>query len=133
VGPGVTVGRIPHDCVSCMCLSQGKKGRKRGKKKSDLERDLEEAEAGPDARELALLQSQMLEVCVYVVVVWGGGGRGGQKGVGVGAGEEGVKGSIPARDEGPNGARKLALPCACVAIGRGQIVLSPNTTRCLVT
>jgi hypothetical protein len=42
----------------------GKKGRKRGKKKTDLDRDLEEAEAGPDAKELALLQSQMLEVGV---------------------------------------------------------------------
>lgn len=56
--------------TACVCSSsysllitvQGKKGRKRGRKKSDLERDLQEAEAGPDATELALLQSQMLEV-----------------------------------------------------------------------
>lgn len=45
-----------------MVLQGGKKGRKRSKKKTDLDKDLEEAEAGPDARELALLQSQMLEV-----------------------------------------------------------------------
>jgi hypothetical protein len=60
-------------CACTVCVSQGgKKGRKRSKKKTDLDRDLEEAEAGPDAKELALLQSHMLEVgvqdlrpCVY--------------------------------------------------------------------
>jgi hypothetical protein len=57
-----------HACV--LCCTQGKKGRKRGRKKSDLERDLEEAEAGPDARELALLQSQMLEVGFCVGGFW---------------------------------------------------------------
>lgn len=59
----------PWSYVLCSCVQGGKKGRKRGKKKTDLDKDLDEAEAGPDAKELALLQSQMLEVCV-----WGGGG-----------------------------------------------------------
>eukprot|EP00775_Hariotina_reticulata_P014168 gene14168-14309_t len=40
---------------------QHKKANKKKRKKSDLDKDFEEAEAGPDLRELALLQSQMLE------------------------------------------------------------------------
>jgi len=43
---------------------QHKKAHKKKRKKSDLDKDFEEGEAGPDLRELALLQSQMLEVRV---------------------------------------------------------------------
>ena len=61
----IVMGVYACVCACTVCVSQGgKKGRKRGKKKTDLDRDLEEAEAGPDAKELALLQSQMLEVGV---------------------------------------------------------------------
>lgn len=57
--------RVTHSRVCappcCPChAAPPSQGRKR--KKSDLDRDLEEGEAGPDVRELALLQSQMLEV-----------------------------------------------------------------------
>lgn len=43
-------------------LQLGKKAARRAKRKSDLDRDFEEGEAGPDLAQLAILQSQMLEV-----------------------------------------------------------------------
>jgi hypothetical protein len=48
---------------------QHKKAHKKKRKKSDLDKDFEEGEAGPDLRELALLQSQMLEVRMRRVMV----------------------------------------------------------------
>jgi hypothetical protein len=45
-------------------LQLGKKAARRAKRKTDLDKEFEEAEAGPDLAQLALLQSQMLEVCM---------------------------------------------------------------------
>jgi hypothetical protein len=45
-----------------LLLQLGKKAARRAKRKSELDKEFEEAEAGPDLVELALLQSQMLEV-----------------------------------------------------------------------
>ncbi|KAF6266173.1 CBF/Mak21 family-domain-containing protein [Scenedesmus sp. NREL 46B-D3] len=44
----------------------GKKAARRAKRKTDLDKEFEEAEAGPDLAQLALLQSQMLEALFEV-------------------------------------------------------------------
>jgi hypothetical protein len=49
-------------CAVLCLLQLGKKAARRAKRKTDLDKEFEEAEAGPDLVQLALLQSQMLEV-----------------------------------------------------------------------
>jgi hypothetical protein len=49
-------------CLLLCLLQLGKKAARRAKRKTDLDKEFEEAEAGPDLVQLALLQSQMLEV-----------------------------------------------------------------------
>jgi hypothetical protein len=49
-------------CCAAVLLQLGKKAARRATRKTDLDKEFEEAEAGPDLAQLALLQSQMLEV-----------------------------------------------------------------------
>jgi NADH:ubiquinone oxidoreductase subunit 3 (subunit A) len=49
-------------CSLLLLLQLGKKAARRAKRKTELDKEFEEAEAGPDLVALALLQSQMLEV-----------------------------------------------------------------------